>query len=62
MEEVGLEPGVQKDGVKVVNDRKTTVGLYVSFSLCLYVSVCLSYRVAQKTGPSYLIANILKTP
>ena len=23
---------------------------------------CCNYRVAQKTGPSYLIANILKTP
>jgi len=24
--------------------------------------LCLYYRVAQKTGPSYPIANILKTP
>jgi len=31
---------------------------------CLYVDeICwLIYRVAQKTGPAYFIANILKTP
>ena len=28
----------------------------------LVVTQCIGYRVAQKTGPSYLVANILKTP
>ena len=59
---VAMVTAVANDDVKALKHLLQT-GADVNANLDDDIGIdCDVYRVAQKTGPAYLIANIIKTP